>query len=538
MDGSAVSALRGGGGGGGDGTPDVAIVGSGVGGAIMARTIAPTGARVLILERGEPLRPDPRPLDAQAVFRGTDYRARETWFDHRGKPFNPIIYYQVGGNTKFFGAVMLRYRREDFGAVEHLGGVSPAWPFPYEELEPYYCQAEALFRVHGRAGEDPLEPPRTRAFPHPPAADETSIARARERLERTGLRTFTTPLCVDVEAWLRYAPTHWGGYPNTGSAKADAENAPLQEAMAYDNVRLWSGAKVTRLRTDPKGEAIVALDVEHRGERKSVTPRWVVLSAGTVDSAALLLRSASDKLPRGLANRSGMVGRHFMNHHCSALMAVDPRTRNDAVYQKTIGINDYYFSDGEGGPPLGHAELMGKISVPMLQSFGARLPRPLLDWLCARSLDWFLITEDLPLPGNRLNVDASGRIHIHYRRSNWPAHERLVARMKKHLRAAGYPLLLSKAFDLSYTTHQCGTVRMGLDPAKAPLDPWCRSFDHPNLWVVDASCLPTSAAVGPCLTVAAQALRAGDRWLRETGSAQAAVSVRNNGQPARSAMSS
>ena len=502
-------------------SPDVAIVGSGVGGATMARTIAPTGARVLVLERGEPLCPDPRPLDAKAVFLDADYLAGETWYDHRGKPFNPVIYYYVGGNTKFFGAVMLRFRREDFGAVEHPGGVSPPWPFPYEELEPWYCRAEALFRVHGRAGEDPVEPPRTRPFPHPAAADEASIARVRERLERSGLRTFRSPLCVDVEAWLRYAPTTWDGYPNTGSAKADAQNAPLQEAMAHDNVRLWSGARVTRLRTDPKGEAIVALDVEHRGERKRVTPRWVVLSAGAVNSAALLLRSAGERAPRGLANRSGMVGRHFMTHHCSAMMAVDPRTRNDAVYQKTIGINDYYLGDGEGGPPLGHVQLMGKISVPMLQAFGARLPRPVLRWLCAHSVDWFLITEDLPRPENRLRVDASGRIHLHYRRPNWPAHERLLGKMKKHLRAAGYPLLLSRAFDVSYPTHQCGTVRMGLDPAEAPLDPWCRSFDHPNLWVVDASCLPTSAAVNPCLTVAAQAMRAGDRWLRETGAAPA-----------------
>ena len=497
-------------------TPEVAIIGSGVGGAAMARAIAPTGAEVLVIERGEPLRAGPHPLSPQAVFRDVNYLAEETWYEG-GKGFNPVIYYYVGGNTKFFGAVMPRYRQRDFEAVEHLGGISPAWPFSYEELEPWYGRAEQLFRVRGEAGGDPHEPPRSQPFPCPAVPDEPSIARARKRIEDTGLRTFSSPLCVDAQAWLAYAGTTWDGYPNTASAKADAENTMLDEALAHDNVRLWSGAAVTRLHTDASGKAIVALDVDCRGEPRSVKPRWVVLSAGAVNSAALLLRSADDKLPEGLANRSGMVGRNFMTHHCSALMAVDPRTRNDAVYQKTVAINDYYFDDGEGGPPLGHVQLMGKVSVPMLQAFAGRAPRWFLRWLCAHSVDWFLISEDLPRPENRLHVDASGRIHFEIRRPNWPAHERLVARMKRHLRAAGYPLVLTKSFDLSYPTHQCGTVRMGLDPAEAPLDPWCRSFDHPNLWVVDASCLPASAAVNPTLTVAAQALRAADRWLRETG---------------------
>ena len=500
-------------------TPDVAIIGSGVGGATMARAIAPTGAEVLIIERGEPLETGPQPLDAQAVYRDVNYMADETWYDQHGNAFNPVIYYYVGGNTKFFGAVMPRYRREDFEAVEHLGGVSPAWPFSYEEIEPYYCRAEQLFRVRGRAGEDPSEPPRSQPFPYPAAPDEASIALARQRLDRTGLRTFSTPLCVDTEAWLKDASMTWDGYPNTGNAKADAQNAILHEALAHDNVRLWSGATATRLHADSHGKEIVAVDVDHRGEAKSVKPGWVVLCAGAVNSAVLLLRSANDRLPHGVANRSGMVGCNFMTHHCSAMMAIDPRTRNDAVYQKTIAINDYYFDDGEGGPPLGHVQLMGKVLEPMLQAFAIRAPRPILRWLCAHSLDWFVITEDLPLPENRLRIDTLGRVRFHYQRPNWPAHERLVHKMKKHFRAAGYPLVLSKSFGLSYPTHQCGTVRMGLDPAEAPLDPYCRSFDHPNLWVVDASCLSSSAAVNPTLTITAQALRAGERWLRETGSA-------------------
>ena len=503
-------------------TPDVAIIGSGVGGSAMARAIAPAGAEVLVIERGEPVRAGPHPLSPQAVFNDVNWLADETWYERDGKGFNPVIYYYVGGNTKFFGAVMMRYRRRDFEAVEHLGGLSPAWPFSYDEMEPWYCRAEEIFRVRGEAGEDPLEPPRSRPLPYPAIPDEPSVARARERLERTGLRTFSTPLCVDIEAWLAYAGTTWDGYPNTESAKADAENTMLNEALAHDNVRLLSGATVTRMHTDASGKAIVALDVDHRGEALTVKPKWVVLSAGAVNSAALLLRSADDKLPEGIANRSGMVGRNFMTHHSTALMAVDPRTRNDAVYQKTIASNAYYFDDGAGGPPLGHIQAIGKVSAPMLQSFDTKAPHFFLRWLCRHSTDWFLISEDLPLPENRLRVDASHRIVFDIRRPNWPAHTRLVARMKRHLRAAGYPLIFTRPFDLSYPTHQCGTVRMGLDPAEAPLDPWCRSFDHPNLWVVDASCLPTSAGVNPTLTVLAQALRAADQWLCETGAGELA----------------
>ena len=498
-------------------TPDVAIIGSGVGGSAMARAIAPTGADVLVIERGEPLRAGPHPLSPEAVFRDVDYLADETWYERDGSAFNPVTYYYVGGNTKFFGAVMLRYRRRDFEAVEHWGGLSPAWPFSYEELEPWYCQAERIFRVRGTAGEDPLDPPRSQPYPFPAIPDEPSVARARARLERSGLRTFTTPLCVDIDAWLAYAGTTWDGYPNTESAKADAENTMLNEALAHDNVRLLSGATVTRMRTDASGKAIVALDVKHRGERRSIRPGWVVLSASAVNSAALLLGSADDKLPQGIANRSGMVGCNFMTHHSTAMMAVDPRTRSDAVYQKTIASNDYYFDDGEGGPPLGHVQAIGKLSAPMLRAFAARAPLFFLRWLCTHSVDWFLISEDLPRPENRLRVDGSGRIHFDVRRPNEGAHLRLVARMKRHLRAAGYPLVFTRPLDLSYPTHQCGTVRMGLDPAESPLDPWCRAYDHPNLWVVDASCLPTSAAVNPTLTVAAQALRAAHRWRHETG---------------------
>ena len=497
-------------------TADIVIVGSGVGGATFARTVAPCGAKILIVERGEYLKTTPEMLNEKAIHRDGAFIAQETWYENHGKAFSPWIYYYVGGNTKFFGAVMPRYRKEDFEPVEHIGGISPAWPFLYEKLEPYYGRAEELFRVRGTSGQDSCEPPRSQPYPHAAVPDEPSIAAVRQRLEQININTHSTPLCAD-EQWLDFAPITWDSYPNTGDKKADAENGPLREALAYENVDLLTDAIALRLHTGGNGKEIVSLEVNHRGEKKIIKFKWIILSAGAVNSAALLLQSADDKWPDGLANSSRMVGGNFMWHHCSFMMTIDPRVRNDAVYQKTISINDFYFEGGENNRPLGHVQLCGKISPPMVQAIYPRLPEYPLRWACAHSVDWFLLTEDLPVPENRIRVDSSGRIHFHLDRPNDQAHIQLVQKMKKIFRDAGYPLIFTKPFGINYPTHQCGTVRIGSNSAEAPLDPYCRSFDHPNLWVVDASVLPTSAAVNPTLTIVAQALRAGEHWLDELG---------------------
>jgi choline dehydrogenase-like flavoprotein len=224
-----------------------------------------------------------------------------------------------------------------------------------------------------------------------------------------------------------------------------------------------------------------------------------------VNSAAVLLASGES----GVANRSGAVGGHFMNHNCSAVLAIDPRTINDSVYQKTLGINDFYLDDGRGGPPLGNIQLLGRVTAPILKASIPRAPEWALDLMSRRSVDWYAMSEDLPSPESRVTVEGA-QIRLDWRRSNWSAHEGLVKAFKERLRAAGYPIVLSKPFDRRTPSHQCGTVRIGSNPATSPLDPYCRAWDHPNLFVVDASCLPTSAAVNPSLTIAAQALRVAD----------------------------
>ncbi len=487
-------------------SPDIVIIGSGIGGATLAAGLAGSGARVLILERGERLADSAEARDARAIFGRGHFRPRETWREHGGDPFSPGNYYHVGGNSKFYGAVLIRYRAEDFGELEHFDGVSPAWPFPYDELEPWYCRAEQLYRVRGATGDDPTEPRHSQPYPHPPVPDEPSIERVRAELAAQGLHPASLPLGVDIDAWLARAATPWDAFPNTGLGKMDAETAGLAAALKDENITLETGAHVTRFEPGADGRSIARICYRQGGEEKALSPKLVVLAAGAVNSAAILLRSGEDG---GLANRSGQVGRNFMNHNAAAMLAVDPRRRNDAVYQKTLGFNDFYLSGGTDERPLGNVQLLGKVSGDILAANARFLPKLGSDYIARHSVDWYLMTEDLPDPESRVMVDGAD-IVLKWRRSNLRALQGLERRMREILRACGYPVVLARPFDKRTPSHQCGTVRMGADPASAPLDPFCRAFDCPNLFVVDASFLPCSAAVNPALTIAAQALRVAD----------------------------
>jgi choline dehydrogenase-like flavoprotein len=488
---------------------DVVVIGSGMGGATCAAGLAPSGARILILERGERLVDRPEARNARAIFRDGVFRPQETWFDATGAAFNPGNYYYVGGNTKLYGAVLIRYRSEDFSPIQYAEGATPGWPFDYAELEPWYGRAEALYRVRGGLGEDPTEPKHSTPYPFAPVPDEPAIAAVRERLRRVGLHPFSLPLGIDIDRWLGGGQTPWDAYPNTGGGKMDAESCGIETALAHDNVRLVTGARTVRLETDPAGKMVTTVIYEQNGALHRVYPRFVVLACGAVNSALLLLASANAAMPDGLANRADQVGRHFMNHNSSAALAIDPWRRNDSIYQKTWGLNDFYLNDGRGGPPLGNVQLLGKISGAVLQSQLRSVPGFALDQLASRSVDFYLMSEDLPSPDSRVRLEGS-RIVLDWRRSNMSVQTGLVTRMREVLRAAGFPIVLVKPFDRRTPSHQCGTIRMGSDPAKAAVDPHCRSFDHRNLFVVDGSVLPTSAGVNPALTIAALALRAAD----------------------------
>ena len=494
-------------------TPDIVIIGSGIGGATLAAGLAASGSEILILEAGERIADTPVNRDQRAIFQRGHFRPTETWYEWQDlkehKSFNPGNYYNVGGNSKFYGAVLSRYRREDFEEMQHQEGVSPAWPFAYSELEPWYGAAERMYQVRGALGDDPTEPEHSTPYAFPPVPDEPSIADVRARLKQKGLHPFSLPLGVDIDRWLAKGRTPWDAHPNADDGKMDAESAALAVALGHPNVTLQTGAAVRLLETDASGRRIEHVVYTVAGQTLSVSPKLVVLAAGAVQSAVLLLRSANARFPKGLANSSDQVGRNFMNHNSSAVLAVSPRYRNTSIYQKTFAFNDFYLSDGEGGPPLGNVQLLGRVSGAILKSSLPRIPERLLNRISAHAIDFYAMSEDIPHPESRVMVDGE-RIVLKWHRTNWAAHLALVAKLKAVLRSIGFPLVLSRPFDKRTPSHQCGTVRIGNDPATSPLDSFCRAYDHDNLFVVDASCLPTSAAVNPALTVAAQALRVAD----------------------------
>ncbi|OWV82394.1 GMC family oxidoreductase [Rhizobium sp. R634] len=489
-------------------TADVVIIGSGIGGSSLACSLAESGLKVIILERGGHLKDSAEARDDVAIFQRGFYRPGEEWLGTDGESFLANNYYYVGGNSKFFGAVMYRYRKEDFEARPHLDGKSPGWPCTYEELEPWYERAEKVFRVRGALGQDPTEPFHSKPYAYPAVPDEAPIASVRDRLKRAGVHPASLPLAIDIEAWLHRAKTGWDAFPNTGVGKIDAEVGPLTEALRHPNVTLITGANVSRLETDETGTRVTAAVFVKEGFEQRISAGMFAVATGAVQTAALLLRSANKAHPTGLANSSDQVGRNFMNHNTSAMLVLDYR-RNASVYQKTIAFNDFYNADNDYRAPLGNVQLLGHITGNILK---ANFPAPAPSWLvrliARHAYGWFLTSEDLPNPESRVMV-REDRIVVNWIRSNMRAHQALIKKTKDVMRKAGFPVVLTHTFGRKTTSHQCGTARLGHDPKTSVVDLNCRSHDVENLYIADASVLPTSAAVNPALTIAALAIKAG-----------------------------
>jgi choline dehydrogenase-like flavoprotein len=498
---------------------DVIIIGTGAGGGTLAWRLAPSGKRVLLLERGGFLPREKDNWDTRAVFTQAKYKAKETWLDKDGNELHPGIHYNVGGNTKVYGAALLRMRERDFEEVQHLGGVSPAWPISYDELEPYYTHAEHLYFVHGQRGIDPTEPRASAPYAYPPVTLEPLVAELREHFEKSGHRPFPLPIGIKLDeqkpeksACIRCNTCD--GYPCLLRAKADAQVVAVEPALQHPNVSLWTNALVTRLETDATGRRVTKVHVEREGEKIEVSADLVVVSCGAINSAALLLRSANDQHPQGLANRSGVVGRFYMAHNNSAFIAVSPRT-NPTIFQKTLVLHEYYFGDGNGTPPLGHIAVQARADGEQLRG-GAPgfVPMAMLNWMSRHGLEFWLTTEDLPHPENRVTLMPQGQIRLSYTENNVRAHRLLIRRLKKLLKKfVKMGIYLDKKIPLAGTAHQCGTVRFGHDPTTSALDASCKAHDLDNLYVVDASFFPSSSAVNPALTIMANALRVGDHLL-------------------------
>jgi choline dehydrogenase-like flavoprotein len=516
---------------------DVIIIGTGAGGGTLAYALASTGKSILVLERGDYVRREKANWDSRSVNVEGKYQTKEEWRDKKGEPLHPHTNYYVGGNTKFYGAALFRLRREDFGEIRHFGGVSPAWPITYDDLEPYYLKAERLYRVHGRRGEDPTEPPASGPYPHPPISHEPRIQQLSEDFARLGLRPFHTPLGLQIDEQNPQKSKcircdTCDGYPCLVDAKSDAQTLCVDPALRFPNVTLLTNAYVELLETSVSGRQVSKVIVSRYGAKESFSASLVVVSCGAINSAALLLRSANDSHPRGLANSSDVVGRHYMGHVNSVMLAVS-KCPNPTLYQKTLAVNDFYFGSKVWNYPMGHFSFVGKLDgIALSAGAPAIAPGWTLDLMAKHSLSFWLTSEDLPDPNNRVTVDRDGRIVLQYTPNNEEAHKRLIAMLKElmkqqtkcgvhghecHEGLFARNLFIGDRIPLAGVAHQNGTIRFGKDPGTSALDVNCKAHDLDNLYVVDASFFPSSAAVNPALTIMANALRIADHLKQRLG---------------------
>jgi choline dehydrogenase-like flavoprotein len=501
---------------------DVLIVGSGAGGGTLAWKLAQTGHSILLLERGDFLPRERENWDAEQLWVHQRYR-NEKWLDHRGREFSPEAYYCIGGNTKFYGAVLGRFRRQDFEQVVHAEGISPAWPLRYDDFEPYYGEAENLYQVHGIRAEEPTEPDASTPFPFPAISHEPRVEALHQELAKLGYHPSHLPMGVMLDESRPLESrcvrcNNCGGFPCLLHAKCDAEVIAVRPAMQRPNVTVVTRAEVVRILTDQAGRMVTGVRFIRDGETCEVGANIVALAAGSSNSAKLLLNSRNDQHPRGLANRSDQVGRNFVLHHRTVLLALF-RQPNDTKFQATMALNDFYFGDEEFPFPMGRLQMMVKLRGEMLRGKSSRwLPKRPLDWLTRHTVEFLLTAEDLPEPDNRITITADGRIRLSYRPNNLSGMRRLENKVKEVLRQVSKrshlfstPIFIQHRVGIAGLGHQAGTCKMGTDPATSVLNTDCRAHDLENLYVVDGSFFPSIGACNPTLTIIANALRVGER---------------------------
>jgi choline dehydrogenase-like flavoprotein len=518
---------------------DVIVIGTGAGGGTLAYRLASTGKRVLLLERGDYLPRERDNWDSSAVFVKAKYRAPEYWYDKDDNAFPPEVNYYVGGNTKFYGAALFRLRPEDFGELRHHDGVSPAWPLDYADMEPYYSRAEQLYLVHGRHGDDPTEGPASAPYPFPPVEHEPRIQQLGDDLEKNGLHPFHLPIGVNLTQDEHGRAAHGSacircdrvdGFPCLMGAKSDAQVICVDPALEHDNVTMLTNADVRRLETDSTGTTVTGVVAELDGGTATFRADIVVVACGAVNSALLLLRSASDRHPDGLANSSGVVGRHYMRHNNLALMAVS-KEPNPTAFQKTLALHDWYLGADDWDYPLGGIQMLGKSDAAQIHGeaprwAGAVSPDMPFEVIAHHAVDFWLCGEDLPQPDNRVTIGADGNVRLTLdEKNNIAGLKRLRHKLQGMLGKLGmhehhllpHSLYLHKGMPIGATAHQAGTVRFGSDPQTSALDINCKAHDVDNLYVVDTSFFPSIGAVNPSLTAIANALRVGDHLAARLG---------------------
>jgi choline dehydrogenase-like flavoprotein len=509
---------------------DIILIGTGAGGGTLAYKLAPSGKKILILERGDFLPKEIENWNPREVYTKGRYRTIEKWKDKEGKEFSPFTHYWVGGNTKMYGAALLRLREEDFIAREHYDGISPAWDLGYKDFAPWYDEAELLYSVHGMRGLDPTEPYSAKPYPFPPIPVEDSIKGIWLDMEKAGLRPSTIPIGVRLPQDNPAADGYqnlslFDGYPDPTEAKADAHVVAIRAALQHENVHILTGRKAEKLITSQDGKRVTqVITTGSQGEEKFEADT-IVISAGAINSAALLLNSSNEHHPTGLGNSSGLLGKNLMLHNNGTVVAISPMM-NTAIFQKSILLTDFYHGANDSAFPLGSVQLMGKTDpdtlrdeIEELHLNGSLVKNAYgeidIDYYASHSVDFFITAEDLPKSANRVRCE-DGMIRLDYTPNNLQAYQRLKDKLIQIMNQIGMKHSYSKdtvyggfKLGISGVSHQSGTCKFGHDPNTSVLDLHCKMHDLENVYVVDTSFFPSSGAVNPALTAMANALRVG-----------------------------
>jgi choline dehydrogenase-like flavoprotein len=543
---------------------DVCIIGTGAGGGVMLDELTRAGFDVVALQRGPDLDVSRFSDDElEVMVRDTlfapdhleSYRLDESSRAEPGR-YNPVAH-AVGGTMTRWSGWSWRFREDDFRVLSHEGQVSGAaladWPVTYAELEPFYARAEREFGVSGVAGSNPFAPLRSTPYPNPPHPPRRSSLVFERGAKRAGLHPFPLPIAINPHGYGGRSGCTWGGtcqgFGCAIHAKASSFSVCLPRARASGRLDLRAPARVFELPVGKDGRVLGARYRDAEGREQEVRARHVIVSCGAIGSPHLLLLSASSRFPHGLANSSGLVGRHLtFHHHAAARLLLDEPALGVTGIEAYRAIDDWHASDPKRGfirggvvaeinsftrQPIGYAMTSGG-DPGLARAWGAPLKRYLREF--PRAVTIGSILEDLPLAENRVDLDPDTKdtqgipvARITHRQhpndiamSRWYA-ERILELAQACQPASAWRIRLPGLTEIDAKTamrgsaHVHGTCRMGSDPKASVLDRHCRAHDVPNLWVVDGSCFPTAGGYNPTLTLLANAYRVAEHFVREAG---------------------
>ena len=529
-------------------TVDFVVVGSGAAGGVIARELSQAGLTVLVFEQGPRLSPadfehdelkywflsgiTSDPISSPQTFRKTPAEIAKL---PRGP--NPLMYARlVGGSSNHYTANFWRFHEIDFHERSVYGSISGTafadWPISYRELEPYYTKVDWEIGVSGLANASPFDPPRSRPYPMPPMPVKSSGVLMEAGARKLGLHPFPAPLAIASQPYRgRPACVHCGfcmGFGCEVRAKSSTLFTMIPEAEATGRCEVRTGSYVFRVETDSAGRTtgVHYFDADKRQHFQKA--RAVVLSANGAETARLLLNSTSNRFPHGLANSSGMVGKHLMFNQGAGVHAVFEHEINDyKSVQVTRILHDFYDADpkrgfyGGGGidarinpqPGLWAMAAGGDLPTwgPEFKSRLEAFPRSTMSTGHCTSL---------PLEANSVSLDPSVKdawgipaIRVTYKDhpDDLATSKFLQDRSYEIMEAAGAKKLWREQIEESSdAAHLLGTCRMGDDPKTSVVDKYHRTHDVPNLFLCDGSSFVTSGRGQPTMTIQALAFRAGD----------------------------